>query len=69
MDVPIMEFFAALGAGVLVSLWSKYLLPLLPKCACCKKPNAAEPSDDITSSASTAAVIAAVISAASITHF
>ena len=66
MDVPIMEFFAALGAGVLVSLWSKYLLPLLPKCKCtCCKKNAADPSDDITSSASTAAVI----SAASTTHF
>ena len=63
MDVPIMEFFAALGAGVLVSLWSKYLLPLLPKCGCCKK-NAADPGDDITSSASTAAVI----TAASTTH-
>jgi hypothetical protein len=63
MDVPIMEFFAALGAGVLVSLWSKYLLPLLPRGKCCK-PNAAEP-DDVSSAASTAAVM----SVASTTHF
>ena len=65
MDVPIMEFCAALSAGILVSLWSKYLLPLLPKGKCCSKPDAAEP-DDVSSAASTTA---AVMSAASTTHF
>ena len=26
------EFWLALAAGITVSLWNKYLIPLLPKC-------------------------------------
>ena len=63
MDVPIMEVLVAASAGILVSLWSRYILPLLPKCKC-YNPSAAEPDD-----ASSAASTAAVISAASTTHF
>ena len=59
--VPVMEFAAALSAGILVSLWSKFILPRLGKCACCGQPPA-EP-DEVTSSSSSAAVISAATSA------
>ncbi len=59
--IPVMEFAAALSAGILVSLWSKFVLPRLGKCACCGKPPA-EP-DEVTSSSSSAAVVTAAASA------
>ena len=60
--IPVMEFCAALSAGILVSLWSKFILPRLGKCACCGQPPA-EPDDEVTSSSSSAAVISAATSA------
>ena len=61
--IPVMEFTAALSAGILVSLWSKFILPRLGRCACCGQPPA-EP-DEVTSSSSSAAVVIAATS----THF
>ena len=58
--IPVMEFCAALSAGILVSLWSKFILPRL-KCTCCGQPPA-EP-DEVTSTSSSAAVISAATSA------
>ena len=56
--VPLMEFAAALSAGILVSLWSRFALPRLAKCACCgTAPNAEEPGED------TSAVVASSTSA------
>ena len=65
MEVPLMEFVAALSAGVLTALFSRFALPRIAKCACCAGQPPAEP-DDVTSDASSAAVIS---TAAASAHF